>query len=1265
MASATPTVAHSSPAIPQISSGIIEKAALSVGIDRPSNDEAFTFTSPGVGDSVPCIDTSIFTSLPTASFNELLQQFEDPVIETSNMYQSSLQQESLTILPLDGDQNDECAVPDRSVKDDTASDDCTLPNSFTMLPEWPICSCSMEVVKEEVPVEQVFIRDGQMYRLPDACVLCIGKCELYGFYKEGQWYISVTALFQMVGDEAMKHYEKAILRASQLDIMTTGDNELELLIQKGALNPDNTVRDLISVACLQEISRYVCETVDHPVVRDFAYGDIYRKVLGNNVRCSNCGLTIKKDHTFEKYELIWKDGLVKEDTTIDDKVPVTLGIVTASNEKFNAFQLNGNVYVSFKELVRHKLFSLPTLRRKLISLDISPMQAPSEVEAEFISNNIDMSRTLWLDLVTLRCLCCMGSGRNNIRGHDADVWQAFKMGKCNYKASSSLLADDTTKFEVENSMQKAFLDRHMVIARAPVERGPGECNSVEYITNTGLTCKTFQQEVNDFGSDDHVSSTTEGFQTVTSKCSKQEIIMSQSPLINQEEDSSSQTVYEVNETLNNESNNGIFECKVAEPSGEVVEVKVGEVEASDDGKETETITGQDRGQQESCMVQKNSKTPCDERVSVAGPHDLNRYIEVSVSETMDRNQHCETNCDSESSTSRYSEVRLTGDTECQGLVVGRPRGRPTRSHQVLVFKSPVETSTKRGNNIMLPGDYIIPDIDKLNKQIQSKKIQLCEQGIEYGLPIIDDLGITQKGSKLARLIAAGASRHYKKNSKSHTVKDAQSPLKTKIDSSQDMQAEQKINPFVTKKPTSAGNNKAKVDINRLEDTGNLNHSETGDKKVITEYVTSNVSGQELIINEKGIEEIGLTATSEQNSETDEESRRIPVKDNIGKHESIIQENLVAEGGTEVSAYQNSETCGNSNSSYVRNKINKHELTVHEEDMEKTGTVECTNKNSVTDGDSKSPGVANNTNKQALITKEREAGMEVCVDLISERDKNSVRRQELVIQENSVERANTDVCTNVSSERDIESICPGTGYNMEGQLLIKLKKDNKEINTESGVSENSKIDGQSVETHVAVNIDLDETITQENVADTGKGFGQKSEISVVDSSSSPLKNLIYSQSKSPVNSPPSRRVERLCTQLASLEKLNRPDISLHTLATIAAAENESESDVEQDHLDTSNNDCYQLDTNKVNSNQLDTGKVDSRDHILKEASRLNEVLPETQAAMLKDNHKKIERMLSHIIKLAVYSFDKELDSLTVKKLNKRAAVDFPGELEMFA
>lgn len=858
-----------------LSCSLIEKSPYNSGISsRANQDISFTLPSPSVADSVPCIDTSIFTTLPTATFNELLQQYEDPAVSIPETFSQTPLKDNLTILPLVGGAE--------------ASTTAHHAENAETLPDWPLCSCSPTNIGDEIPEEQVFIRNGQMYRLPEAGVISVGNMSLNSFYRSNHWYVSLALLYHIIGPEAKQIYQKAMINSPDLEFMTGGDNELELLKQKtglSMLSTDATLKDLISIQCLQAISRKICETLEIPVIRIIAYGDIYRKVLGNNVRCSNCGFIIRKEPADEKYELVL--------TQASNGIPLTVGMVSISNVKFCGFQMKDKTYINLAEVVWFKMFKWPAVHRKLHALGISPVHAPEGVEEKFDSGSSMLAKGMWLDLVDLRCLCCMGNGKCQIKGHSEEVWQAFKMGEYTYEPHISLIAEGSSKPKLVFTVPLSDSQTKMMSPTSSLM-----CvNSDEIHVDAnaaganiaGLFEKSSPNKVISNGSEEHVSSTTEDFMPLPPQLNVDEDSLEQATepvcLFEGAETNSNPesrvpptevTVSEVRQTPIRDSVD-VIHFQIEEPSGEVVEVKIAELE------ENEELASEITQQTELAVDNTN--------------HQSGKMSE-GVIEMSDTGSNVQTEEQTAGTKNGCIDSGTSTDERCeddyQEYFIGRPRGRPTKLQDAYVFKSPVETSTKRGCRFLFPGDCIVPDLEELRRQIQCKKVIIGQKSLSQEILTNESIK-GRKGSQKFASARISYSGKLKDTAQTCPIEKTEGESKKNI-----LKDENKMKDMITEKTQM----KSKIDINHKPDldvchSSNTRQLNTQNDKVIVEYVKNRVNEQNFTAHEKEVERTEVCQSSEVQTSHQCKSSESPEKSAFNKTELLVHAIEHADSETEA------------------------------------------------------------------------------------------------------------------------------------------------------------------------------------------------------------------------------------------------------------------------------------------------------------------------------------------------------------------------------
>ena len=84
---------------------------------------------------------------------------------------------------------------------------------------------------------------------------------------------------------------------------------------------------------------------------------------------------------------------------------VKVGKIKAGRLLFSCFKLEEDTYVSIREIVKKKMFTLKVLQEKLQTLQYRPRMAPMLVDLHFKGERLGVEQTLWVDLPTVRMLC--------------------------------------------------------------------------------------------------------------------------------------------------------------------------------------------------------------------------------------------------------------------------------------------------------------------------------------------------------------------------------------------------------------------------------------------------------------------------------------------------------------------------------------------------------------------------------------------------------------------------------------------------------------------------------------------------------------------------------------------------------------------------------------------------------------------------------------------------------------------------------------------
>lgn len=307
--------------------------------------------------------------------------------------------------------------------------------------DFPYCSCDDTQEGSDVPVEQIFVHEGQMYQLSHANIVRFGNLEFYAFLRDDSLHVPLGNFLRVVDKEVKSIFQSAVkFERLQLPCLTL--DEMYLLEQKCGVYYDSTNMSLISLVTLQEICVLLLNIQpDSMTLKMLAFSKPCQRTLGTQLRCSVCGLSKKGKHLDKTYIPVNHTG------DQNPKVEATVGALTIGGKDFTSFEFKGKVYMSLKNIFQQKLVKLKTLQLRLKKLNSKTIVAPMEIEEYFCMQGVDIDHTMWIDMVTLRCLICMGqlSRPELVR---------IAQGEFIYKPSYYLFCEDTSRtdtcFEVNS-----------------------------------------------------------------------------------------------------------------------------------------------------------------------------------------------------------------------------------------------------------------------------------------------------------------------------------------------------------------------------------------------------------------------------------------------------------------------------------------------------------------------------------------------------------------------------------------------------------------------------------------------------------------------------------------------------------------------------------------------------------------------------------------------------------------------------------------------
>lgn len=355
-----------------------------------------------------------------------------------------------------------------------------------------VCFCPLDAKREECPIEQlvaVTLKNGtgkMMKQLP-VHIIVISMEEFVTFQKEGKLYVSVGEIVQRLIPEFKKEVENFINTDMDCETNQMSFFELQYIKQRRCVSFQLSNWMLISLTTLRRMCREFLK--QKAFVRSLsnrlqnaADAPYFVKRLGKHTRCSICGGAVKMLDIADEY--VWLHIPLPDETEVRcgpyDIVPTSMNEVphdaqTASDRQqgntklegedrridikhlfvssitFHSFQIvtDGSkevdkTYVSLKELVESRVLSIQALQVGLIKQQYTPRRAPSIVDDYYCKHSVDVDDTLWIDLLTIRCVCCMGKQSN---GYSMDLYNRFGRGQWKEEVVCTILGPDDRENE--------------------------------------------------------------------------------------------------------------------------------------------------------------------------------------------------------------------------------------------------------------------------------------------------------------------------------------------------------------------------------------------------------------------------------------------------------------------------------------------------------------------------------------------------------------------------------------------------------------------------------------------------------------------------------------------------------------------------------------------------------------------------------------------------------------------------------------------------
>lgn len=326
---------------------------------------------------------------------------------------------------------------------------------FSLYP--PYCKCA--VVEKLVAVEQIWVCNKQMYFLPQIGIIVIDNQEHAGiFYDQNKCYIALGEIMEKI----MAQYESDLIqfihRSEDVDQQIMTAQEIGFLKQRQCISEKCNYNTAVSLGMLRQMARFIVmyegdKSDFDPRIKNIADGDYYRKILQRYVRCASCGGVVFYSTEPDEYLIMNTES---SDGNEESKC-FSVGFIVVGGLRFVAFKTDGRVYISLKELCMKNIFRLQGLQARLQALRQRPRLAPKVLNSYLNTPQYNVTNTMWIDIGTLRCVCCMGKCAP---GLNAEVYSCFARvsfvehivtniyGPDNHKDDKAVYTMDPKTFEV-------------------------------------------------------------------------------------------------------------------------------------------------------------------------------------------------------------------------------------------------------------------------------------------------------------------------------------------------------------------------------------------------------------------------------------------------------------------------------------------------------------------------------------------------------------------------------------------------------------------------------------------------------------------------------------------------------------------------------------------------------------------------------------------------------------------------------------------------
>ena len=315
------------------------------------------------------------------------------------------------------------------------------------------CACSDSEDREEVPEDQIFMFQGQMYRLQEATVIKIGHIQMHAFLRNGLLYVPICMLWHFLDIDSQKHFKKAMSKEKGFKYEDLLENDQHLVKQKYNLIIRHPKQKMIDLVAVRALAKSIVTEYDSDIMKTLAYQPLKVKVCSSEMKCTQCGGTVSKANNFDDYVTLDLSSFqTEEDNSTQDflnnkcenslkQVDAKIGALYLHKTKFSAFELKNKIYISVKEFVDYKILQLETLQNKLEKLQYKPIIAPPEIENIFLETDVQVCKSLWMSVDKVIAVC---KTSYSVESKRHDLLLHFTLNSFIFEPSIQLVASDTS-----------------------------------------------------------------------------------------------------------------------------------------------------------------------------------------------------------------------------------------------------------------------------------------------------------------------------------------------------------------------------------------------------------------------------------------------------------------------------------------------------------------------------------------------------------------------------------------------------------------------------------------------------------------------------------------------------------------------------------------------------------------------------------------------------------------------------------------------------